>query len=105
VRGGGGRGLQGRGMGERGAQLTWCTLSIPHPGPPPSRLATRAPSPAPPPPQGRKVRSDGTDEALAELARRNALAIGAGHSFIIFMEGAYPLAVLNAIKARLPPMR
>jgi len=31
--------------------------------------------------------------------RRRALAIGAGHSFIILMRNAYPINVLNAIKA------
>jgi hypothetical protein len=46
------------------------------------------------------VRWSGTDEAMIELARHNALAIGAGHSFIIFLgEGFYPVNVLNAVKA------
>ena len=45
------------------------------------------------------VRSTGTDEALVELAEKNALAIAAGHSFIIFLgEGFYPINVLNAVK-------
>jgi adenosine/AMP kinase len=45
------------------------------------------------------VRWTGTDEALIELAKKNALAIGAGHSFIVFLgEGFYPINVLNAIK-------
>ncbi len=45
------------------------------------------------------VRCSGTDEGMIELARRNALAIGAGHSFIVFLApGFYPLNVLNAIK-------
>ena len=45
------------------------------------------------------VRWSGTDEAMSELARQNALAIGAGHSFIIFLgEGFYPINVLNAVK-------
>jgi len=45
------------------------------------------------------VRLAGNDDALVELAKRNALAIGAGHSFILFLgEGFYPLNVLNAIK-------
>jgi adenosine/AMP kinase len=45
------------------------------------------------------VRWSGTDEAMVELARRNALALGAGHSFIVFLaEGYYPINVLNAIK-------
>ena len=44
------------------------------------------------------VRSTGTDDALKALAERNALAIGAGHSFILFLKDAYPINVLNAIK-------
>jgi hypothetical protein len=45
------------------------------------------------------VRWSGTDEAMIELAKKNALAIGAGHSFIIFLgDGFYPINVLNAIK-------
>ncbi len=46
------------------------------------------------------VRWSGTDPAMIELAKKNALAIGAGHSFIVFLgEGFYPINVLNAIKA------
>lgn len=46
------------------------------------------------------VRWSGTDEAMNELARKNAQAIGAGHSFIIFLgDGFFPVNVLNAIKA------
>ena len=46
------------------------------------------------------VRWTGTDEAMMALARENALALGAGHSFIIFLgEGFYPVNVLNAVKA------
>jgi adenosine/AMP kinase len=44
------------------------------------------------------VRSSGTDDDLKGLAERNALAIGAGHSFIVLLRNAYPLNVLNAIK-------
>jgi uncharacterized protein len=45
------------------------------------------------------VRFSGTDEAMVELAKKNALAVGAGHSFIIFLaDGFYPLNVLNAVK-------
>lgn len=46
------------------------------------------------------VRCSGTDDAMIELARKNAVAIGAGHSFLVFLsEGFFPLNVLNAIKA------
>ena len=45
------------------------------------------------------VRSSGTDAAMVELAQKNALALAAGHCFIVFLgEGYYPLNVLNAIK-------
>jgi len=46
----------------------------------------------------RLVRSSGNDAGLVELAERNALAIGAGHSFIVFLRGGFPISVLNAIK-------
>jgi uncharacterized protein len=46
------------------------------------------------------IRWSGTDETMNDLARRNAQAIGAGHSFIIFLgDGFYPVNVLNAVKA------
>ncbi len=46
------------------------------------------------------VRWSGTDEALIDLAKQNALALSAGHVFVIFLgEGFYPINVLNAIKA------
>jgi uncharacterized protein len=45
------------------------------------------------------VRWSGTDEAMLELARKNALALSAGHAFILFLgEGFYPVNVLNAVK-------
>ena len=45
------------------------------------------------------VRWTGTEEAMIELAKRNAQAIGAGHSFILFLgEGYYPINILNAVK-------
>jgi adenosine/AMP kinase len=46
------------------------------------------------------VRASGTDEELIELAKQNALALSAGHCFIVFLgEGFYPVNVLNTIKA------
>ncbi len=44
------------------------------------------------------VRKTGTDEKLIDLAVRNAQAIGAGHMFIVFLDGAFPINVLNRIK-------
>jgi adenosine/AMP kinase len=44
------------------------------------------------------VRYVGNDNALIELAKKNAMTIGAGHMFIIFLQGGFPVNVLNAIK-------
>jgi adenosine/AMP kinase len=45
------------------------------------------------------VRWSGTDAAMMELAKKNAAALAAGHSFIVFLgNGFYPLNVLNALK-------
>jgi len=45
------------------------------------------------------VRWTGTDEAMIELAKRNALALSAGHSFILFLGASFfPVNILNAIK-------
>jgi hypothetical protein len=45
------------------------------------------------------VRTEGNDDRLRNLAGENALNIGAGHSFIIILENAFPINVLNAIKS------
>ncbi len=48
----------------------------------------------------RLVRLSGTDDELVALASRNAQAIGAGHSFLLFLgEGFYPINVLNTLQA------
>ncbi len=45
------------------------------------------------------IRWTGTDNEMVSLAKKNAEAIGAGHSFILFLgDGYFPLNVLNAIK-------
>jgi adenosine/AMP kinase len=44
------------------------------------------------------VRKTGTSDALVSLAVENALAIGAGHVFVLFVENAFPVNVLNAVK-------
>ena len=45
------------------------------------------------------VRCSGTDQSMVELAQKNALALAAGHSFIVFLgEGFFPVNVLNALK-------
>jgi adenosine/AMP kinase len=46
------------------------------------------------------VRYSGTDDTMIDLATKNALAIGAGHSFILFLaEGFYPINILNGLKS------
>ncbi|HEX8993091.1 MAG TPA: adenosine-specific kinase [Anaerolineales bacterium] len=46
------------------------------------------------------IRVTGSDDAMIELATRNASRIAAGHSFILFLgEGFFPVNVLNVIKA------
>jgi hypothetical protein len=44
------------------------------------------------------VRRSGNDDHLVELAVRNAETIGAGHSFVVLLEGGYPVSVLTALK-------
>ena len=45
------------------------------------------------------VRSEGNDEGLKKKAVENALRLGAGHTFVLLMLEAYPINVLNAVKA------
>jgi adenosine/AMP kinase len=47
----------------------------------------------------RLVRRSGNDDVLTELAVRAALDIGAGHSFVVFLDHGYPLNVLNAVRS------
>ncbi len=47
----------------------------------------------------RLVRFEGNDEELKEKAAENALRLGCGHSFVILMREAFPINVLNQIKA------
>ena len=44
------------------------------------------------------VRRAGNDDELAALAVQNALAVGAGHSLIVFLREGFPVNVLNALK-------
>ncbi len=44
------------------------------------------------------VRASGTDPDLVELAKKNALALSAGHVFIIMLGNVYPINVLNRVK-------
>ncbi len=46
------------------------------------------------------IRVTGTDDAMTELAIKNASNIGAGHSFILFLaQGFFPVNVLNVLKS------
>lgn len=45
------------------------------------------------------IRFSGTDEGMIDLAKKNALELAAGHSFILFLgEGFFPINILNVIK-------
>ena len=47
----------------------------------------------------RLIRTSGTSDAMIGLALKNAKTVGAGHTFFIFLENAFPINVLNAVKA------
>ncbi len=47
----------------------------------------------------RLVRRSGNDAELTDLAVRAAQAVGAGHSFVVFLRQGFPVNVLNALKA------
>lgn len=47
----------------------------------------------------RLIRHDGNDEELRKIAIENALKLSAGHCFIIVMRNAYPINVLDRVKA------
>jgi hypothetical protein len=44
------------------------------------------------------IRGEGNDEAMKEVAIRNASKIAAGHTFLIVLRDAFPINVLNAVK-------
>jgi adenosine/AMP kinase len=44
------------------------------------------------------VRTEGNDPHLTRLAAENIVAIGAGHTFLILLRGAYPINILTAVK-------
>jgi adenosine/AMP kinase len=44
------------------------------------------------------VRWIGNEQELVDIAVRNAQAVGAGHSFFIFLREGFPINILNAIK-------
>jgi uncharacterized protein len=45
------------------------------------------------------VRRSGNDPAMVELAVSNAQAVGAGHSFFVFIDNGFPVNILNTVKA------
>ncbi len=44
------------------------------------------------------TRADGSDDAMKDLAIRNASAVGAGHIFVVVMRDGYPINILGRIK-------
>jgi adenosine/AMP kinase len=44
------------------------------------------------------IRSEGNDSTLREAAIRNAQALAAGHVFVVVIQNAYPINVLNALR-------
>jgi adenosine/AMP kinase len=46
----------------------------------------------------RLIRTTGTDPELVDLARDNALALSAGHAFVLFMRDMFPINVLKAVQ-------
>ena len=44
------------------------------------------------------TRSEGNDQALRDSAVRNAQMLGCGHTFVLVLQNAYPINVLNAIR-------
>lgn len=45
-----------------------------------------------------KVRVEGNDEEMKKIAMDNALAIAAGHSFVVALTQGFPINILNQIK-------
>jgi hypothetical protein len=45
------------------------------------------------------VRVEGNDDSLRRVAAENAMALGAGHTFVILLKDAFPINVLNALKS------
>lgn len=43
------------------------------------------------------IRSDGNDAALCQAAIRNARTLAAGHVFVLMLQNAYPINLLNAL--------
>lgn len=46
----------------------------------------------------RLIRWSGTDEGMISLAKKNLERIGSGHTFIVFLENAFPINVLPVLR-------
>ena len=44
------------------------------------------------------IRAEGNDAALVQAAVQNAERVASGHVFLLFLKGAYPISLLNAVK-------
>jgi len=44
------------------------------------------------------IRSEGNDQALREIAIRNAQALASGHTFVIVLTGAFPINIMTAVR-------
>jgi adenosine/AMP kinase len=45
------------------------------------------------------TRAEGNDSALRDVAIRNAQALACGHTFVVLLQNAYPINLLNAIRS------
>jgi len=45
------------------------------------------------------IRSEGNDPELKQVAAEKALELGCGHCFLIYLKNAYPINVLDKVKA------
>lgn len=46
----------------------------------------------------KRIMFDGTDKRMIDLAIYNAKKIGAGHSFIIFLDGTFPINIMQNLR-------
>ena len=45
------------------------------------------------------IRLEGNDIEMMDAAKKNSLELGCGHTFVVLLKGAFPINVLNSIKA------
>jgi hypothetical protein len=46
----------------------------------------------------RLIRTTGTDDEMVDWAIKNADAIGAGHSFVLFLDGTFPINIMDSLR-------